>query len=45
MSIPPAVGFALSVIPMLKYEISNKEQSRILAALNARRNGTQPEAE
>ena len=38
VSIPPAVGFALSVIPMLKYEISNKEHSRILAELNAKRN-------
>ena len=41
ISIPSAVGFALSVIPMLKYEITNREQSRILAALNAKRNSTE----
>ena len=42
ISIPSAVGFALSVIPMLKYEITNKEQARILAALNEKRSGVSP---
>ena len=44
VSIPPAIGFALSVIPMLKYEISNGEHSHILALLNAKRNGTAAES-
>ena len=44
VSIPPAIGFALSVIPMLKYEISNGEHSQILASLNAKRNGTAAES-
>ena len=39
VSIPPAIGFAFSIFPMLKYEITNVEHSRILAALNAKRNG------
>ena len=43
VSIPPALGFALSVIPMLKYEITNSEQSRILAELNEKRNATAAE--
>ena len=43
VSIPPAIGFALSVIPMLKYEITNSEQSRILAELNEKRNATAAE--
>lgn len=40
VSIPPAIGFALSVLPMLKYEITNKAHKEILDTLNARRNGT-----
>ena len=38
VSIPAAVTCALSVIPMLKYEISNKTQKETLDALNAMRN-------
>ena len=38
VSIPAAVTCALSVIPMLKYEISNKTQKETLDALNEKRN-------
>ena len=38
VSIPAAVTCALSVIPMIKYEISNKTQKETLDSLNAKRN-------
>ena len=38
VSIPSAIGFVLSVIPMLGYEISNEEHKKILDELNAKRN-------
>ena len=38
VSIPAAVTCALSVLPMLKYEISNKKQQETLDKLNAMRN-------
>lgn len=38
VSIPPAIGLALSVIPMLKYEITNEEHKQIIDKLNKRRN-------
>ena len=38
VSIPAAVTCALSVLPMLKYEISNKTQKETLDKLNAMRN-------
>ncbi len=37
VSIPPAIGMILSIIPMLKYELNDKEHSRILDELNAKR--------
>lgn len=38
VSIPPAIGFLLSVIPMKNYEITNEEQTNILNSLNEKRN-------
>ena len=37
VSIPPAIGMILSIIPMLKYELTDKEHTRILDELNAKR--------
>lgn len=37
VSIPPAIGLALSVLPMLKYELTNDEHKRILKELNIKR--------
>lgn len=37
VSIPPAIGGLLSVIPTWKYALPNKEHERILAELNQRR--------
>lgn len=37
VSIPPAIGMILSIIPMLKYELNDKEHTRILDELNAKR--------
>ena len=42
-SIPPAIGLFLSVIPLKNYALSNKEHSRILAELQARRHGNEAE--
>ncbi len=39
VSIPPAIGMVLSIIPMLKYELTDKEHTRILDELNAKRLG------
>ncbi len=38
VSIPAAITCALSVIPMMKYEISNKNHKQMLDELNAKRN-------
>ena len=38
VSIPPTIGFLLSVIPMKNYEITNEEQTNILNSLNEKRN-------
>ncbi len=38
ISIPPAIGMALSAIPTLKYALSDKEHKRILAELVEKRN-------
>ena len=38
-SIPPAIGLFLSVIPLKNYALTNKEHSRILAELQAKRHG------
>lgn len=38
VSIPPTIGFLLSVLPMRKYEITNAEQTKILNSLNEKRN-------
>ena len=37
MTIPPAIGSLLAVIPTWKYAMSNKEHNRLLAALNEKR--------
>jgi len=41
MTIPPAVGGLLAVIPTWKYAMSNKEHKRVLAELNERRHAAQ----
>ena len=38
ISIPPAVGMALAAIPTWKYALTDKEHTRILNELNAKRN-------
>ena len=38
LSIPTAVSCVVSVLPMLKYEITNKKHKEIMADLNVRRN-------
>ncbi|MCH5197502.1 MAG: MFS transporter [Oscillospiraceae bacterium] len=38
VSIPPAIGMVLSSIPTLKYALSDKEHTKMLDELNARRN-------
>ncbi|MDE6967558.1 MAG: glycoside-pentoside-hexuronide (GPH):cation symporter, partial [Clostridia bacterium] len=37
VSIPPAIGMILSVIPMLKYELTDKRHTEILKELNEKR--------
>lgn len=37
VAIPPAIGMLLSIIPMLKYELTDKEHTRILDELNVAR--------
>ena len=37
VSIPPAIGMALSAMPTLKYALTDAEHNRILDALNAKR--------
>ncbi len=38
VSIPPAIGMILSALPTLKYVLTDKEHTRMLDELNARRN-------
>lgn len=38
MSIPTAVSCVISILPMMKYEITNKKHKEIMVDLNARRN-------
>ena len=38
ISIPPAVGMLLAALPTLKYAMSDKEHTRMLDELNAKRN-------
>ncbi len=38
ISIPPAIGMVLAAIPTLKYALPDKEHTRILDELNAKRN-------
>lgn len=45
VTIPPAIGILLSVLPMLKYELSNGDHTRILDELNAKRNADSSELE
>lgn len=45
ISIPPAIGMLLSAIPTLKYALSDKEHSRILDELVAKRAGSKKDAE
>ncbi len=42
-TIPPAIGFAISVIPTLKYEITSKEHEKMLSALIERHGNMQEE--
>ena len=39
VSIPPAIGMALSAMPTLKYPLTDGEHTRILDELNAKRHG------
>ena len=39
ISIPPAIGMVLAAIPTLRYALTDKEHTRILNELNAKRNG------
>jgi len=45
MTIPPAIGSLLAVIPTWKYSMSNKEHKRVLAELNERRHAAQAQGE
>lgn len=38
LSVPTAISCIVAVLPMLKYEITNKKHKEIMAELNARRN-------
>ena len=38
ISVPTAVSCVLSVLPMMKYELTNEKHAGILAELNAKRN-------
>lgn len=40
-AVPPAIGIALSVIPMLKYPLSNKKHAEILAELVEKRHSAE----
>ena len=43
VSIPPAIGMVLSAIPTLKYALTDKEHTRMLDELNAKRNASAEE--
>ena len=43
ISIPPAVGMVLAALPTLKYALPDKEHTRILDVLNAKRHGESEE--
>jgi len=43
MTVPPAIGGLLAVIPTWKYAMSNKEHKKVLAELNERRHTAQEE--
>ncbi len=45
VAIPPAIGMALAAIPTLKYALTDKEHTRILDELVARRAGKADDAE
>ena len=38
LTVPTAVSCIVAVLPMLKYEITNKKHKEIMTELNARRN-------
>lgn len=40
-TVPPAIGYAISVLPTLKYEITNKEHQKMLSALIERHGNSQ----
>jgi Na+/melibiose symporter-like transporter len=40
-TIPPAIGYAISVLPTLRYEITNKEHQDMLSALIERHGNSQ----
>ena len=43
ISIPPAIGMVLAALPTLKYALPDKEHTRILDVLNAKRHGESEE--
>ena len=43
VSIPPAIGMVLSAIPTSKYALTDKEHTRMLDELNAKRNAAEAE--
>lgn len=45
ISIPPAIGMVLAAIPTLKYALPDKEHTRMLDELNAKRNAENQETE
>ncbi len=45
ISIPPAIGMILAAIPTLKYAMTDKEHTRMLDELNARRDAESKDAE
>ena len=45
ISVPPAIGMVLAAIPTWKYALPDKEHTRILDVLNAKRRGNDAEGE
>ncbi|MCL2494530.1 MAG: glycoside-pentoside-hexuronide (GPH):cation symporter [Oscillospiraceae bacterium] len=43
ITIPAAIGFILTILPMWKYELDTEEHDRIMAELNERRHGVEAE--
>ena len=41
VSVPPAIGMVLSALPTLRYKLTDKEHTRMLDELNARRNAAE----